>query len=216
MFVCSTIAQNVNIPDANFKARLIALGVDTNGDGGIQMAEAQAVTSLDVSSSSITNMIGIEAFTSLTTLICNNNQLTSLENIQLADSFSNEPESHGYVVFKLKTKNTLPQNSSVSNKSEIYFDFNPPIITNVATTTFTNTVSILPETQLAFRCYPNPAQNSLTIETQTPQTLTILNAIGKVIQEISVSDKQEIDISAFAPGMYYLKNEHAGVSFVKE
>ncbi len=32
--------QIVNIPDANFKAKLIALGVDSNTDGLIQNTEA--------------------------------------------------------------------------------------------------------------------------------------------------------------------------------
>jgi hypothetical protein len=37
-------AQIVNIPDANFKSTLIGLGVDTNGDGQIQVGEAKVVT----------------------------------------------------------------------------------------------------------------------------------------------------------------------------
>ena len=36
-------AQNVNIPDANFKAALIARGVDADADGEISQAEAEAV-----------------------------------------------------------------------------------------------------------------------------------------------------------------------------
>ncbi|MBX7243110.1 MAG: T9SS type A sorting domain-containing protein, partial [Bacteroidia bacterium] len=138
------------------------------------------------------------------------------ENIQIADSFSNEPESHGFVVYKIRTKSSLPQNSSVSNKAEIYFDYNPPVVTNVATTTFTNTVGINPPVQQVFRCFPNPAQNTLTIESKVPQHLIILNSIGEVIREISVLDKQEVDISDLPEGMYFLKNENGGVSFVKK
>ena len=39
-------AQNVNIPDAHFKNKLIALGIDTNNDGEISIAEAAGVTGL--------------------------------------------------------------------------------------------------------------------------------------------------------------------------
>jgi uncharacterized repeat protein (TIGR01451 family) len=71
-------AQIVNIPDNNFKAKLIALGVDTNGDGQIQSVEALAKTTLDVSNSNISNLTGIRSFLNLTALTCNNNQITFL------------------------------------------------------------------------------------------------------------------------------------------
>lgn len=71
-------AQIVNIPNANFKAKLIELGKDTNADGQIQLAEALAVTSLGLSDASISDITGIEAFTNLQSLYCNNNQLTAL------------------------------------------------------------------------------------------------------------------------------------------
>ena len=55
--------------------------------------------------------------------------------IYLPDSTNNEPESHGYVQFKIKSKNTLLPGEVINNKANIYFDFNPPIITNTATAT---------------------------------------------------------------------------------
>ncbi|MGL2967493.1 DUF7619 domain-containing protein [Flavobacterium sp. XGLA_31] len=72
-------AQIVNIPDANFKNRLIWLGIDTNADGQIQVSEAQAVNStLNISGSSIADLTGFEAFTNVSILKCPNNQLTSI------------------------------------------------------------------------------------------------------------------------------------------
>ena len=69
----------VNIPDANFKAALIALGVDLNSDGFIQCSEAAAFTgTLWVNSNSISDLTGIEAFINIPILVCNNNSLTSL------------------------------------------------------------------------------------------------------------------------------------------
>ncbi|MBC7523268.1 MAG: T9SS type A sorting domain-containing protein [Flavobacterium sp.] len=75
----SVNAQIINFPDANFKAKLISLGVDTNSDGFIQASEALARTNLDVSNSSISSLIGIESFTNLTNLYCFSNQLPSLD-----------------------------------------------------------------------------------------------------------------------------------------
>ncbi|WP_293890967.1 leucine-rich repeat domain-containing protein [Flavobacterium sp.] len=72
-------AQIVNIPDANFKNRLIYLGIDTNADGQIQVSEALAATSvLNISGSSISDLTGFEAFSNVTILKCPNNQLTAI------------------------------------------------------------------------------------------------------------------------------------------
>ncbi len=72
-------AQNVNIPDANFKNALIEAGVDTDKDGEISYAEAEAVNTINVRSKYISNMMGIEAFTNLNTLDCRGNLLTKLD-----------------------------------------------------------------------------------------------------------------------------------------
>lgn len=71
-------AQNVLIPDSNFKNKLIALGVDSNNDGLIQTSEALSVEELDISNASIISLNGIESFTNLKRLNCNNNLITTL------------------------------------------------------------------------------------------------------------------------------------------
>ena len=70
-------AQIVNIPDATFKAKLIAIGVDTNGDGNIQQSEALARTVLNIPECYINSFTGIESFTNLTYLNCSNSRATS-------------------------------------------------------------------------------------------------------------------------------------------
>lgn len=80
-------AQIVNIPDANFKAKLLAantsnnfiaknlqgvnVAIDTNNDGEIQLSEAQNIGELSFAGSlsynmnTITSIIGIKSFTNL-------------------------------------------------------------------------------------------------------------------------------------------------------
>ena len=72
--------QNVNIPDALFKAYLVGNSlINTNGDSEIQVSEATAFNgSISCASSNISDLTGIEDFTALTYLNCFNNQLTSL------------------------------------------------------------------------------------------------------------------------------------------
>ena len=76
-------AQNVTIPDANFKNALVELGVDTNEDNEIQVNEAADYTgvagSMSLSNRNISDITGIEAFVNITELYCNNNNITSLD-----------------------------------------------------------------------------------------------------------------------------------------
>ena len=86
-------AQIINIPDANFKAKLLEadytksiatnssgnyIKIDLNGNNEIEQSEALRVYYLSVSSSQITNLTGIQAFTNLNTLGISENQLTSI------------------------------------------------------------------------------------------------------------------------------------------
>ena len=73
--------QNVNIPDANFKAYLVGnTAINTNGDAEIQVSEAIVFNgTIDLDNLNISDLTGIEYFTILTELDCNNNNLTSLD-----------------------------------------------------------------------------------------------------------------------------------------
>ena len=73
--------QNVNIPDANFKAYLVGnTAINTNGDTEIQVSEATAFGgSIICTNMNISNLTGIEDFIALTTLGCSMNQLTALD-----------------------------------------------------------------------------------------------------------------------------------------
>ncbi len=51
-------------------------------------------------------------------------------NIRLVDSFTNEPASHGFLTFKIDQKPDLPFGTLIQNSAAIFFDFNPPVITN--------------------------------------------------------------------------------------
>jgi uncharacterized repeat protein (TIGR01451 family) len=110
-------AQIVNIPDVNFKAKLLQAGpfnpiastetpdgngnvtaytqIDTNNDGEIQVSEALAIKWLRVDGSNITNLTGIESFTNLQFFSCIYNQLTSLNvsgltNLQFLYCYNNQ------------------------------------------------------------------------------------------------------------------------------
>ena len=81
-------------------------------------------------------------------------------NINLPDSASNPAASQGYVIFEISERTTnVPDTSRVSNKALIYFDTNPPIITNTVKNTIVNVLPLCnPPT-------PNPPIADCTIPT---------------------------------------------------
>ena len=71
----------VNIPDVNFKAYLVGnSSINTNRDTEIQVSEATPFAgSINCSGLGIFDLTGIEAFTALTNLNCDQNKLVSLD-----------------------------------------------------------------------------------------------------------------------------------------
>ena len=81
LLALNSYAQNVIIPDANFKAYLVGnASINTNTDSEIQVSEATAFTGFfDCTSLGISDLTGIEAFTNIILLLCAGNQLTSID-----------------------------------------------------------------------------------------------------------------------------------------
>ena len=79
-FPLLTLAQQTYVPDDNFEAYLEANGMGNGiaNDDSVTTSNIVGITSLDVSSKAISDLTGIEDFASLSSLYCNDNQLTSL------------------------------------------------------------------------------------------------------------------------------------------
>jgi hypothetical protein len=57
------------------------------------------------------------------------------QNIQLPDSVSNEPESHGFVSYRIRPEEETPLLTELNNTAYIFFDNNPAIVTNTTWST---------------------------------------------------------------------------------
>lgn len=80
IFAVNTFSQTTLIPDANFEQKLIDLGYDTGvPDGSVPTSNVNLIFNLDISSSNINDLTGIQDFTYLADLNCYDNQLTSLD-----------------------------------------------------------------------------------------------------------------------------------------
>ncbi len=81
--VTNDLGEAINIPDAEFKARLldniVHPSLDANGDGEISEAEAQAYGYINANSRGIKDATGIEYFTNITDLNLDSNDLTEID-----------------------------------------------------------------------------------------------------------------------------------------
>lgn len=125
-------------------------------------------------------------------------------NIRLPHSAANEPASHGYIMCKIKPKaSTIVLGDAVSETANIYFDFNPPIITNTATTTYVNTLGTTAFETNKFVISPNPTKEQLKVTgTDTILQLQVYTILGtKVLDE---RNTDLINVSSLEMGVYLL------------
>ncbi len=79
--------------------------------------------------------------------------------IGLPDSNSNEPASHGYIVYKIRPNRSLLSGDVITNSAGIYFDYNLPVETDTAKTVVQDIV--LPLQLLSFTAQRNNETNLL-------------------------------------------------------
>ena len=144
--------------------------------------------------------------------IKNGNEIEFIfENIDLLDSTTDEPNSHGFVAYKIKPKSDIALDDVILNKADIFFDFNEAIETNTTTTTIVNTLVVNENTLLDFSVYPTPTKNILNIKSKTEITkIEIYSKLGQKIKEIM---ENKINISNLTQGLYFVKVEDINGNF---
>lgn len=128
------------------------------------------------------------------------------ENINLPAEQDNEPASHGFVTFKIKTKPNLSLNDAVENTADIYFDFNFPIVTNTTSTVVTELgTGEFENTSVAV--YPNPVKDLLTISAKDSITsVQVFDIQGRLLETYPNNiSTATIDMTSKAKGMYLVK-----------
>ena len=148
-------------------------------------------------------------------------------NIMLADSFTNEPASHGQVQYRVKLKSGLPVGTQIKNTAYIYFDGNQPIVTNTAVNTLVtpNGISVVNKNHGIF-LYPNPTSDYLKIKVSDLKAnehvqLTLFTLNGQILSSHDIQSSEEMmDVSSLKPGLYFIQIQDGGVStmekFIKE
>ena len=126
------------------------------------------------------------------------------ENIQLPFDDAN---NDGYVVYKIRTLQSLVLGDEFSNQAEIYFDFNAPVITNNYTTVVAEDDLGTSDFSLSkIKVYPNPVNDFLTIEAEfTIDAVSVYDIEGRKVLEVLKDNMNQIDMSALNSGIYFVK-----------
>jgi len=126
---------------------------------------------------------------------------------------------HGNILLAVKTLDNLQEGDTVMNKADIYFDYNAPVGTNTANTTFEATMSTQdPKRSAGVRIYPNPAAETLNISSLARiSSIEWFDVSGRLLR-LHITDAYEtrMDISKQAAGVYYIKINTPQGSVVKK
>lgn len=135
------------------------------------------------------------------------------DDIMLPDSASDPEGSQGYVLFSVNLREGLPLGTALENRAGVYFDFNPPIITNLETQILDNPTSRAELKNAApdARLYPNPATGSVTIETPGARIRRVEWRAndGRLVraQEAANTERFRADLNGMPAGLYSVKIE---------
>jgi PKD repeat protein len=209
----------VNIPDANFKAALVAnAAINTNANTEIECSEAAAYTgNIFVQSLNIADLTGIEAFTSLTELHCGQNSLANLDlssNAALSILWCN---NNSLATLNLSANTALTQLSCVSNSltslnvsnntalTTLYCNYNSLLSLDVSTNTALSTLQCHYNSLPSLDLYSNTAlielvcfNNSITsLDLSTNTALEYLLCESNSLTDLNIQNGNNANLIGF-------------------
>lgn len=113
---------------------------------------------------------------------------------------------HGNILLKIRTKDDLIISDMVSKKADIYFDYNFPIETNFANTTFQVLSNSVVTIDNSVGIYPNPTNDIVNIKANsTINSVEIYDVQGRIIQKkIMNVENESINVSGLTNGIYFM------------
>jgi len=174
---------------------------------------------IDLTKFDISTLLSTSASHSYITKISDGNKVEFIfEKINLPFDDAN---NDGYIAFKIKTLPTLTVGDSFTNEANIYFDYNFPILTNKATSTFKTTLG---DKNFGFSdyfsIYPNPVNDVLNFSKNISieaKSIAVYDILGQLIIPVQNAESiSKIDVSKLKTGNYVLKiKTDSGISGVK-
>lgn len=127
----------------------------------------------------------------------------TFRNIFLPDSTTNEPGSHGFIMYKIKPYPDVDINTEINNTGYIYFDFNPAIVTNTTSTTLVDEfpVGTVELSELEVQVSPNPSTGIFHLDKRVDKVM-VYDLSGRMLRQLN--NLETIDLQALDSGTYIL------------
>ncbi|MBV6442476.1 MAG: hypothetical protein EPGJADBJ_04194 [Saprospiraceae bacterium] len=139
----------------------------------------------------------------------------AFENILLPDSSVNLAASEGFVQFRVPQLPDNPDGTRIENTAAIYFDFNPPVITNTVWHTIganfiTSSITCTDAVRSPLHVYPNPAAAVVYFAAEeTPGerlNLSVTDGLGREVRQVSATQMPiALDCSDLPAGAYFFR-----------
>jgi uncharacterized repeat protein (TIGR01451 family) len=129
------------------------------------------------------------------------------DGVNLPPSVANTQIGHGYVVFQVKPKTGFAVGDIIPNTANIYFDFNPAIVTNTVTTEFVTTLAMNEFDTNSVSVYPNPVYTNLNLKNSSKiDFVEVISVLGQkvLIQDVNDFDTK-INMGSLEKGIYFVK-----------
>ncbi len=131
--------------------------------------------------------------------------------VLLLDNKTNEPDSHGFLKFKIKAKMNTSIGEEITNDAVIYFDTNPAVVTNTTKNTVGVVNGIAKAVKRSMSMFPNPATRELFIVPSANDEklvdVEIYSSIGKQLVSGYNKDLEnnKISFQNVPTGLYVIK-----------
>lgn len=134
------------------------------------------------------------------------------KDINLIDSIHNEPESHGFVQFKILPKTNLAYGQTIENSALIVFDYYQNTPTNNTEVRLEPHISVA-EDKNSLIIYPQPVVNQMTVQYKSQDKEEVLIQIYDINGKMVRSDKKIVE-EGWNRSDYYLGSLSRGMYFI--
>lgn len=124
-------------------------------------------------------------------------------NINLLPSNFDLAGSQGYILYEIIENNNLSEGSIIENTAYIFFDYNPPIITNT-TYNINTTLGIEDELFERIKLFPNPTSTFVNIVGVENGTVEIVDMMGQLIKTSELINSSVVSLDGLSDGIYTL------------
>ncbi|WP_298512550.1 T9SS type A sorting domain-containing protein [uncultured Kordia sp.] len=190
---------NVAVPDMNFEQALVNQNIDSDGivNGFVLRSDVINITYLDVNSSNISDLTGIEAFTSLETLFVYNNNLTTVnlsQNTALTglliaiNQLTSIDVSNNTNLISLSLNNNSISDIDLSantNLEQVYIENNDLTSLDVSALNLLEELVIPNNMVTTLNLSQNPLLTTVTVNNNALTSLDIRNGANSIISTLN-------------------------------